>query len=368
MPLLHPGRAHPPAPGVPQSPAATRSTPRPTRRSALSRSRCAPATAKRRSRCRRWRPGLSRRRHHARVRALRDDEVERHGPRPRDREEDRRRARRSRRASPTPPAAARVSRSCFPSAAAASRRAHDPRRRNGVAKEILIVDDEVGIRELLSEILQDEGYRVALAENAGEARAYRQRAAAGARAARHLDARHRRRDAAARVGRVGPAHDARRDDVGPRHDRDRRRGDEDRRVRFPREADRPAKLLATIARALKSAAAQEPRRVSLAALGTSAADSRRPSARSSSCSPRGARSCILGEPGTGHDVAARALRTAGRAVRRADERRRGSRRIPLALLEEAREGTLYCAEIGQYSKAEQKGLAFLLPQARQART
>ena len=31
------------------------------------------------------------------------------------------------------------------------------------AKEILIVDDEVGIRELLSEILQDEGYRVALA-------------------------------------------------------------------------------------------------------------------------------------------------------------------------------------------------------------
>ena len=41
------------------------------------------------------------------------------------------------------------------------------------ASEILIVDDEVGIRELLSEILQDEGYRVALAENAGEARAYR---------------------------------------------------------------------------------------------------------------------------------------------------------------------------------------------------
>ena len=31
-------------------------------------------------------------------------------------------------------------------------------------KEILIVDDEIGIRELLSEILQDEGYRVSLAE------------------------------------------------------------------------------------------------------------------------------------------------------------------------------------------------------------
>jgi len=43
------------------------------------------------------------------------------------------------------------------------------------AKDILIVDDEVGIRELLSEILQDEGYRVSVAENATEARAYRAR-------------------------------------------------------------------------------------------------------------------------------------------------------------------------------------------------
>src|SRR5438552_17627051 len=42
-------------------------------------------------------------------------------------------------------------------------------------KEILIVDDEIGIRELLSEILQDEGYRVSLAEKAGEARNYRAR-------------------------------------------------------------------------------------------------------------------------------------------------------------------------------------------------
>ncbi|MFM7122883.1 MAG: sigma-54-dependent Fis family transcriptional regulator, partial [Fluviibacter sp.] len=32
--------------------------------------------------------------------------------------------------------------------------------------EILVVDDEVGIRELLSEILADEGHSVMLAENA----------------------------------------------------------------------------------------------------------------------------------------------------------------------------------------------------------
>ncbi|MDP2155865.1 MAG: response regulator, partial [Sulfuricella sp.] len=41
------------------------------------------------------------------------------------------------------------------------------------ANEILVVDDEVGIRELLREILHDEGYIVALAENAGAARSYR---------------------------------------------------------------------------------------------------------------------------------------------------------------------------------------------------
>src|SRR3989338_9174442 len=38
---------------------------------------------------------------------------------------------------------------------------------------ILVVDDEIGIRELLSEILGDEGHAVLLAENAGQARALR---------------------------------------------------------------------------------------------------------------------------------------------------------------------------------------------------
>lgn len=41
---------------------------------------------------------------------------------------------------------------------------------------ILVVDDELGIRDLLFEILNDEGHNVELAENASEARAARQRA------------------------------------------------------------------------------------------------------------------------------------------------------------------------------------------------
>src|SRR5690606_34501147 len=40
---------------------------------------------------------------------------------------------------------------------------------------ILVVDDEVGIRELLSEILYDEGHTVELAENAAQAREARLR-------------------------------------------------------------------------------------------------------------------------------------------------------------------------------------------------
>ncbi len=41
-------------------------------------------------------------------------------------------------------------------------------------KNVLVVDDEAGIRELLSEILYDEGYGVLLAENAQQAREMRE--------------------------------------------------------------------------------------------------------------------------------------------------------------------------------------------------
>ena len=41
-------------------------------------------------------------------------------------------------------------------------------------RNILVVDDEIGIRELLRDILLDEGYQVSLAENASQARELRQ--------------------------------------------------------------------------------------------------------------------------------------------------------------------------------------------------
>ena len=67
-----------------------------------------------------------------------------------------------------------------------------------------------------------------------------------------------------------------------------------------------------------------------------------------------------GEPGTGHDAAARAIAAPGSPFVALSGAARLSAN-PVELLEEVREGTLYCAEIGSYSKGEQKGLAFLLP-------
>jgi DNA-binding NtrC family response regulator len=226
------------------------------------------------------------------------------------------------------------------------------------AREILIVDDEVGIRELLSEILQDEGYRVAVAENAGEARAYRQRAhpalvlldiwmpdTDGVTLLREWSAAglvtmpvimmsgHGTIETAVEATKIG-AFDFLEKPIGLN------------------------KLLSTIARAFKTAAAREPRRVSLAALGSSAPVREAERALEELASSRKAM-LIVGEPGTGHDIAARALQQADAPfiALASGARFQGN---PLALIEEARDGVIYCAEIGQYSKAEQRGLAFLL--------
>jgi two-component system nitrogen regulation response regulator NtrX len=226
------------------------------------------------------------------------------------------------------------------------------------AKEILIVDDEVGIRELLSEILEDEGYRVALAENAGEARAYRQRQqpalvlldiwmpdtdgvtllrewAAGGLLTMPvvMMSGHGTIETAVDATKIG-AFDFLEKPVGLQ------------------------KLLSTIARAFKTAASKEPRRVSLALLGTSAPVREVERALELLLAARRP-ALVLGEPGTGHDVAARALQSAEFPWIALPN---GQRLLanPLGLIEEAKDGVLYCAEIGQYSKTEQKSLAFLL--------
>jgi two-component system, NtrC family, nitrogen regulation response regulator NtrX len=227
------------------------------------------------------------------------------------------------------------------------------------AQEILIVDDEVGIRELLSEILQDEGYRVAVAENASQARSYRQRQQPalvlldiwmpdtdGVTLLREWSAAgqltmpvvmmsgHGTIETAVEATKIG-AFDFLEKPIGL------------------------ARLLSMIARALKNATVKEPRRVSLAALGHSA-PVRDVERAFEQVLAAGRPLLVLGEPGCGHDAAARAVPAPGTPfVVMASGARLAAN--PLAVLEEAREGTLYCAEIGQYTKVEQKSLAFLLP-------
>ena len=228
-----------------------------------------------------------------------------------------------------------------------------------IAREILIVDDEVGIRELLSEILQDEGYRVALAENAAEARAWRARQQPalvlldiwmpdtdGVTLLREWGASGQLTMPVIMMsghGTIETAVDATK--IGA--------------FDFLEKPIGLQKLLTTISRALKSAAAQEPRRISLAALGAGAAIRETERALESLLAARRP-VLIMGEPGTGHEVAARALQAAEAPwIALASGARLTAN--PLALIEEAREGVLYCAEIGQYSRIEQRGLAFLLP-------
>ena len=226
-------------------------------------------------------------------------------------------------------------------------------------KEILIVDDEIGIRELLSEILQDEGYQVSVAENAGEARNYRLRTQPalvlldiwmpdtdGVTLLREWAANgqltmpvvmmsgHGTIETAVEATKVG-AFDFLEKPVGLQ------------------------KLLSTVTRALKTAAGQGPRRISLAALGTST-----PVIEVERAIEQLLRAnrpvLIVGEPGVGHDIAARALHVPDAPlVILANGARLAAN--PSQVVEEARDGLLYCAEIGAYSKAEQKGLAFVLP-------
>ncbi len=102
---------------------------------------------------------------------------------------------------------------------------------------ILVVDDEIGIRELLSEILYDEGHTIELAENAAQARAARLRARPDLVL---LDIWMPDTDGVSLLERVGVARSAGYagdHDERPRHGRYRGRGHQNWRHRFPGKTD-----------------------------------------------------------------------------------------------------------------------------------
>lgn len=224
--------------------------------------------------------------------------------------------------------------------------------------EILVVDDEVGIRELLSEILGDEGYRVAVAQNATEARAYRQRGRpdlvlldiwmpdsdgitllkewAGAGLLTMpviMMSGHGTIDTAVEATKIGASD-------------------------FLEKPIALQKLLSTVKRALKKGEARFTTRVDLDSLGRGAVI-RELKARLTQIANLHAPTLLTGERGVGTEHCARFLHQPNTPwvapavyAQIAD--------APLEVLQAARDGLLFVREAADMNKLEQKGLALLL--------
>ena len=231
-------------------------------------------------------------------------------------------------------------------------------------QQILVVDDEVGIRELLSEILRDEGYQVRLAENAGQARAQR---AQGRPDLVLLDiwmpdtdgitllrewassglltmpvvmmSGHGTIDTAVEATRIG-AYD------------------------FLEKPIALQKLLATVGRALKRGEPQVKPTLMLATLGRAAVVTelkQRLERIANLKSPL----MMVAEPGSGAELCARFVHQPNPLPGKPNapwielENATVLAEAPLDLLNQAREGTLFLPEVGDLARVEQKGLLLI---------
>ena len=225
-------------------------------------------------------------------------------------------------------------------------------------QQILVVDDEVGIRELLSEILRDEGYQVRLAENAGQARSMRSQgrpdlvlldiwmpdtdgitllkewASAGLLTMPVvMMSGHGTIDTAVEATRIG-AYD------------------------FLEKPIALQKLLATVGRALRSGEQQVKPTLMLATLGRApvVAELKQRLERVTNLkSPL----LLVAEPGSSVELCARFVHQPN-ATWLAPENLAVLAEAPLDLLSQAREGTLFLHEVGELSRMEQKGLLLIV--------
>ena len=231
-------------------------------------------------------------------------------------------------------------------------------------QQILVVDDEVGIRELLSEILRDEGYQVRLAENAGQARAQRAQArpdlvlldiwmpdtdgitllkewaSAGLLTMPVvMMSGHGTIDTAVEATRIG-AYD------------------------FLEKPIALQKLLATVGRALKRGEPQAKPMLMLATLGRAAVVTelkQRLERVANLKSPL----MMMAEPGSGAELCARFVHQPNPLPGKPNapwvepENLAALAETPLDLLNQAREGTLFLPEVGDLNRTEQKGLLLI---------
>jgi two-component system nitrogen regulation response regulator NtrX len=225
-------------------------------------------------------------------------------------------------------------------------------------QQILVVDDEIGIRELLSEILRDEGYQVRLAENAGQARSVRSQgrpdlvlldiwmpdtdgitllkewASAGLLTMPVvMMSGHGTIDTAVEATRIG-AYD------------------------FLEKPIALQKLLATVGRALRSGEQQVKPTLMLATLGRAPVVTelkQRLERVTNLKSPL----LLTAEPGSSVELCARFVHQPN-ASWLAPENLGVLAEAPLDLLSQAREGTLFLHEIGDLNRMEQKGLLLIV--------
>ena len=225
--------------------------------------------------------------------------------------------------------------------------------------QILVVDDEIGIRELLSEILEDEGHQVALAESAADARRVRERgrpdlvlldiwmpdtdgitllkewAASGQlNMPVVMMSGHATIETAVEATRIGA-------------------------LDFLEKPIALQRLLATVKRALRHPESVPAPQLTLSALGRSAAlaDAKK---RLAQLAPVAAPLMLRGERGMHAELFARLLVPAGApfvdGAQMLDE-------APSDLLGRAAGGVLFLPDLSRLERAEQRHLEFLLPRA-----
>jgi DNA-binding NtrC family response regulator len=228
--------------------------------------------------------------------------------------------------------------------------------------QILVVDDEIGIRELLSEILADEGHQVMLAESAGDARRLRERArpdlvlldiwmpdADGITLLKEWAASgqltmpvvmmsgHATIETAVEATRIGA-------------------------LDFLEKPFASQRLLATVKRALRNPETAAPPELSLSALGRAPAlaDAKK---RLAQLAGSGAPLLLRGERGMRPELFARLVAAPGAPFLAGGE----LTQPPSEVLGKAAGGILFVADLSRLGHAEQRNLEFLLPRAEKHR-
>jgi two-component system nitrogen regulation response regulator NtrX len=225
--------------------------------------------------------------------------------------------------------------------------------------QILVVDDEVGIRELLSEILSDEGHSVQLAESAGAARRARE---SGRPDLVLLDIWMPDTDGITLLKEWAGGGQLTMPVVMMSGHGTIETAVEATRIGALDYLEKPIalqRLLATVKRALRHHELAAPRVLSLAALGRSAslAELRKRLAQlSQTTSPL----MLRGEPGTQPEAFARLLAAPGAPFLSGSEFLADA---STDLLARAAGGILFLPELSRLARAEQRNLHFLLSRA-----